>query len=401
MGVDVAAQPLTDLAGLWRPEGVYLDTATYGLPPEPAWDALHEALAEWRTGTGRWEAWSEATQKARETWARLVGVPAERVAVGGSLAELVALVAASLPDGTKVLVADGDFTSVLFPLAVQAERGVSLVSVPVGELAERLDESFGAVAFSAVQSATGEVADLGAIEEAAAAAGAVTIVDGTQAVGWLPLDAGRFDALGCTAYKWLMSPRGTGFLWLGDRLVERVRPLHASWFAGESIHDSYYGLPLRLAGNARRFDSSPAWFSWVGTAATLELVESIGVERIHRHDVALANAFRAGLGHAPSNSAIVRVEVPDATARLAAAGIRASSRAGFLRASFHLYNTRADVEAAVAALTLAATAERAVVSSRACRAPAGSRCRRGPGSRRSRFRRCRRRQRCRHSRTRR
>jgi selenocysteine lyase/cysteine desulfurase len=351
VSVDVAARELTELAGLWRREGVYLDTASYGLPPEPAWDALQRALADWRTGTGRWEEWSEATQQAREAWARLVGVPPECVAAGGSLAELVALVAASLPDGTKVLVADGDFTSVLFPLAVQAERGVSLVSVPVVQLAERIDGSFGAVAFSAVQSATGELADFDAIEEAAAAADAFTVVDATQAVGWLPFEARRFDAVGCAAYKWLMSPRGTGFLALGERLAELVRPLHANWFAGESIHDSYYGLPLRLAHDARRFDSSPAWFSWVGTAATLALVESIGVERINEHNVALANAFRAGLGLGPSDSAIVRVEVADAASRLDAAGIRASTRAGFLRASFHLYNTEADVEAAVAALT--------------------------------------------------
>jgi selenocysteine lyase/cysteine desulfurase len=67
--------------------------------------------------------------------------------------------------------------------------------------------------------------------------------------------------------------------------------------------------------------------------------------------VALANAFRAGLGLGPSDSAIVRVEVADAASRLERAGIRASTRAGFLRASYHLYNTEEDVEAAVAALT--------------------------------------------------
>jgi selenocysteine lyase/cysteine desulfurase len=349
--VDVSAQSLEQLATLWHPEGVYLDAATYGLPPEPAWNALQAALDEWRGGTGRWEEWSEATQRARESFARLVGVPAERVAVGGTVGDLFGLLATAIPDGTRVLVADNDFTSLLFPLVVQAERGVTLVSAPVSELAERLDPSFGAVAFSAVQSATGEVADLDAIEAAAAEAGALTLLDATQAVGWLPFDAGRFDAVACNAYKWLMSPRGTSFLALGERLAERVRPLHANWFAGESIHESYYGLPLRLSRDARRFDSSPAWFSWVGCAATLELVEAIGVERIHEHDVALANAFRTGLGLEPSNSAIVKVHVPDAASRLERAGIRAASRAGSVRAAFHVYNGEADVDAAVAALS--------------------------------------------------
>jgi selenocysteine lyase/cysteine desulfurase len=112
----------------------------------------------------------------------------------------------------------------------------------------------------------------------------------------------------------------------------------------------YYGLPPRLAADARRLDISPAWFSWVGAAPALEVIEQIGVEAIHEHDLALANRFRAGLGLPPGDSAIVLVEVPGADERLQRAGIRAAVRAGTLRASFHVYNTEADVDAALAAL---------------------------------------------------
>ena len=71
---------------------------------------------------------------------------------------------------------------------------------------------------------------------------------------------------------------------------------------GRGSAADYYGPPLRLADSARRLDTSPAWFSWVGTAPTLELVERIGVERIHEHDVELANRFRAGMGLEPGES---------------------------------------------------------------------------------------------------
>jgi selenocysteine lyase/cysteine desulfurase len=71
------------------------------------------------------------------------------------------------------------------------------------------------------------------------------------------------------------------------------------------------------------------------------------VETIHAHDLALANRFRAGLG---PNSAIVSTAFPGATDKLARAGIMAAARAGKLRASFHLYNTEADVDAALSAL---------------------------------------------------
>jgi selenocysteine lyase/cysteine desulfurase len=108
---------------------------------------------------------------------------------------------------------------------------------------------------------------------------------------------------------------------------------------------------LRLARSARRFDTSPAWFSWIGTAPALELVEQIGVEAIQAHNLALANRFRAGLGLADGDSAIVSAAIPDADRRLAAAGIRAATRAGDLRVSFHIYSTDSDVDTALNALT--------------------------------------------------
>jgi selenocysteine lyase/cysteine desulfurase len=76
----------------------------------------------------------------------------------------------------------------------------------------------------------------------------------------------------------------------------------------------------------------------------------VGIDAVHDHDVALANRFRAGLGLEPSDSAIVSASVADATERLGGAGIRAASRAGSLRVSFHLYSTEADVDEALDAL---------------------------------------------------
>jgi len=228
-----------------------------------------------------------------------------------------------------------------------------VVTVPLEQLVAAIDERTDVVAYSVVQSATGDVTDLAEVAAAARACGATIVVDGSQAVGWLPVDLRNVDALVCAAYKWLMSPRGTAFLYVDAELAERLTPLAAGWFAGEDVHASYYGPPLRLAADARRFDVSPGWFDWVGAAATLEVIEQVGVEVIHDHDVALANRFRAGLGLPPGRSAIVAVDHDGAAERFAAAGIRAATRAGSLRASFHLYNTSDDVDAALAALTAA------------------------------------------------
>ncbi|MBW3602784.1 MAG: aminotransferase class V-fold PLP-dependent enzyme [Actinobacteria bacterium] len=335
---------------LWQPAAPYLDTASYGLPPRPAWDALQAALDDWRHGRTSWEHWGDRTEGSRSAFARLVGVAPDEVAVSATVSELVGLVAASLPDGARVLAPEVEFTSLLFPFMVHADRGVRVDTVPGGGLAEAIDGRTTLVALSAVQSSTGEVADLDAVVAAARHHGALVAVDATQACGWLPVDAARVDFLACAAYKWLMSPRGTAFLAVRPERLDSIRPLAAGWYAGEDPHDSYYGPPLRLAGAVRRLDTSPAWFSWVGTQPALELLEGVGVGRVHAHDVALANRFRTGLDLPQGNSAIVSARVPDAERRLGRAGIRAAVRAGSLRVSFHLYNTEGDVDAALNAL---------------------------------------------------
>ena len=331
--------------GQWQPDVPYLNTASVGLPPRVAWEALQQALTDWRAGRGIWEDWSESTTRARAAFGRLVGVSEDAVAVGATAAELVGLVAAAVPAGSRVLTAEGDFTSILYPWVAQ---GHDVHAVPLEAIADAIDAETDVVAVSAVQSANGAIADLAAIRQAAG--DTLVVIDATQAVGWLPLDAGDFDALVVGGYKWLMGPRGTAFLTVGERLAERVVPLHANWFSAEDPHGSYYGLPMRLASSARRLDTSPAWFSWVGAAPALELIEEIGMQAIKHHDVGLATRFRAGLGLQPGNSPIVATDVPGARERLEAAGIRAATRAGSLRASFHVYNTEADVDAALDAL---------------------------------------------------
>jgi selenocysteine lyase/cysteine desulfurase len=335
---------------LWRPETVYLNTASYGLPPDPAWEALQAALADWRGGRTSWEPWNRLVDRARAAFARMTGAAVEDVTVGANVSGLIAQIAASVPAGTRVLAADVEFESLIFPFLAQQGRGVSVRFVPLSRLAEAVDGDTDLVAVSAVQSSSGELAALDDIAAAARHHGALTVVDATHGVGWLPLDATRFDALACAAYKWLMCPRGTAFMALAPALAERIVPSQAGWFATEDPLEATFGPPLRLAADARRFDTSPAWFSWVGTAPVLELVNRIGVAAIHAHDLALANRFRAGLGLGPGDSAIVMTDVPGAEEKLARAGIMAAVKLGRVRASFHLYNTEADVDAALTAL---------------------------------------------------
>jgi selenocysteine lyase/cysteine desulfurase len=336
----------------FSPEGTYLNTASYGLPPRRAFTALAHAADEWRHGRTGFDGWDRDVGAARATFARLAGVGEDDVAIGPAVSTFAGLVAAALPAGARVLCAEEDFTSVLFPFLAQERRGVRVDLVPAERVPEALGPEHDLVAVSAVQSATGSVADLDALVAAAAHHGARTFVDLTQGFGWLHIDCGRLDYTACAAYKWLLSPRGTAFFTVRPELRDDLLPHAAGWYAGEDVPASYYGAPLRLAGSARRFDVSPAWLNWVGTAASLALLEEVGIAAIGAHDVAMANRLRAGLGLPAGDSAIVSVQgLPaDADARLREAGVMAAGRGGALRLSCHLYTTERDVDRALEVL---------------------------------------------------
>jgi selenocysteine lyase/cysteine desulfurase len=342
---------LSEAQRWWQAQPGYLNTASYGLPPDPAFEELQRVLADWRVGRTSWEVWQDATDRSRAAFARITGVDVADVATGATVSQLLAPVAAALPDGARVLAPDIEFSSNLFPWLAQQVRGVTTRTVAAADLADAIHADTDLVAFSLVQSSDGTVADYPRIAAAARVHDALVVVDATQACGWLPFDAKLADVVVAGAYKWLMSPRGSSFAYLAPAVRERMIPHAAGWAAGDDPHASYYGPPLRLADDARRFDISPAWFSFVGTAPALELIEQIGVAAIREHDVALANRFLAGLERPAGDSAIVTVEVPGAQEKLAAAGVRAAVRAGRVRASFHVYNTEADVDLALSALT--------------------------------------------------
>ncbi|MFI6081879.1 aminotransferase class V-fold PLP-dependent enzyme [Streptomyces sp. NPDC051217] len=336
----------------FEPATTYLNTSTCGLLPRRAVEAVQALAAENGTGAGDGAGSFDSVDAARASFARLVGVPAGRVAVGGSVAVHVGLIAASVPPGSEVLMAEGEFSSVVTPFAVRGDLKPRYV--PLESLADEVRPETALVAVSAVQSGDGRIADLPAVRAAAAAHGARTLLDTTQAAGWLPVDAGAYDYTVTGGYKFLVSPRGTSFLTVSEEAQERLVPIHAGWVSGESIWASTYGPVEQLAHSARRFDEPTAFLAYHGAEQPLAVLEEVGVERIHTHVTALADRFRAGLvslGHEPAaapGSTVVAVPgLGDLRPRLIAAGVKVAVRAGNLRAAFHLYNSTADVDRAL------------------------------------------------------
>ena len=338
-------------ANQFSPKKIYLNTATVGLPCHATVDAMQHDIAHWQFGELNVPAYDEVIKRCRDLFAGLIHTSPDCISIGHQVAPFMTLLAQSLKPGTRILSVDNDFTSVLFPFFVrEPEIDVELVSL--SELPSKLeqDRHFDWVALSAVQSSNGKVADLDAISEAAKQTNTRIVLDGTHAVSWLNIRPEHWDMLVCGAYKWLLSPRGTAFAAIKPELMESIPPIMANWYAGEHVWESIYGAPVRLANTARRYDVSPAWLPWVGTLPALELINSVGIDKIGSHNIALANRFRRGMEMEDSNSAIVSLQQAGIDEKLQAAGVSASIRAGAARLSFHLYNTEDEVDQVLAIL---------------------------------------------------
>ncbi|GGR47810.1 aminotransferase class V-fold PLP-dependent enzyme [Streptomyces roseolus] len=335
----------------FAPKRTYLNTSACALLPRRTVEAVTALARETADGRAGGAGDFDLVDGARASFARLVSVAPERVAVGSSVGVHAGMIAQSMPAGAEILFPEGDFSSLITPFTVRGDLKVRFV--PLERLAESVRPETTLVAFSAVQSADGRTVDFAAVRAAAAAHGARTLLDATQSAGWLPLRAGEWDYTVAGAYKFLLCPRGASFLTVTEEAQDSLLPVHANWVTGEERWVNSYGPVRELARSARRFDEPAAFLSYHGAAASLALLEEVGVERIEAHDKGLAARFRAGLlslGHEPVMDDSTVVAVPGLGHRadaLEAAGVVLSDRAGNLRASFHLYNTAADVDRAL------------------------------------------------------
>jgi selenocysteine lyase/cysteine desulfurase len=332
------------------PATIYLDAGTYGLPPRPAYEATLAALERWQHGQADFiKEWEPAGEKARVLFAKLIGAQPEEIALIPTVSDGVATIAASLPDGAKVLTPHEEFASVVLPfLAVAEQRGITVREVPYGDLAASITPETTLVALSLTRAQSGETADLGALLAAAKAQGARVLIDVTHAAPFVDVrpHIADLDYLVCHGYKHLLLPRGVGFLYVRrDRQAELV-PIHANWRSGRHS----YGGPIPDTGDASRFDVSLAWHAWVGAVPALELIVDWQADGTLDAAKQLANRLARGLEMPEPGASLVCVKVADAERAATAldeAGLRAAPRGEYVRLTPHVYNTEDEIDRAI------------------------------------------------------
>jgi cysteine desulfurase/selenocysteine lyase len=316
--------------------------------------------------------------ESRRLVAKLLSVTTEEIALTVNTGVGLGMVARALPlrSGDVVLVSDREFPANVYPWLQLRETGVRVELVPTTaagwpdepRLLERLeDPRVRALAVSLVQFSNGYRVDLAALSEATRRTGAYLVVDAIQAVGQIPVDLARteVDVVACGGQKWLLSPWGSGFVYVRRELIGRLSPPVTGWMAFEGTDDftrlTTYSDTLRA--DARRFEMiTLPYQDFAGFNTSLGLLMEVGVERIEAHlqrlhEPVLAWAERSGVRvvspRADRGSGILCLapaDVGGAFRRLKAARIICSLREGAIRLSPHGYNTVEEMERVVEVL---------------------------------------------------
>jgi selenocysteine lyase/cysteine desulfurase len=337
---------------------------------------------------GGYEAAERVADRIEATYAgmaRLLGARRAEIALfdNSTHAWNAGFYAVPFRPGDRILTSRAEYGSnVLAYLQVARRTGAELVVVPNDEhgavdlaaLERLVDERTRLIGLTWVPTFGGLVNPAAEVGRIARAAGALYLLDATQAVGQFPVDVAELgcDLLTGTGRKFLRGPRGTGFLYARTEALDRLDPAVVE--IGSATWDGKRGFTW--AEGAQRFETwERSGVNLVGFGAAIDQALELGLDAIGERAVALGARLRDQLAGLPkvtthdqgsARCAIVTITVEDVpaenvSAALAAAGINVTTTVpdddpldteerglpAMVRLSPHYYNTEAELDRAV------------------------------------------------------
>jgi selenocysteine lyase/cysteine desulfurase len=379
-GYDIDALRAREFPWAAGGKSIFLNHASTGPLPQRALDATAE-FNQLRAELYRLPDTLQFStlDRSRELIARLIGARTSEIGLATNTSFGINLAAFSLPlsPGDVVLTPDHEFPANIYPwMQAAVKRGLEYRRVPTcggcidtESLIAALDDSrVRVLSVSWVGFAFGACLDLHALSDACRERDIYFVVDAIQGLGPLTIDVStlHIDILACGAQKWLLSPWGSGFVYVREDLMRTLEPHDVSWLGVRGSDDFTRLLDYDLAwrDTARRFEFITLPFQdFVGLNASLELFFELGPNEIAAHIKGLADRIVQWAEHhsvevvtptAPDRRAgIIAVRPPDAreaSTKLREAGVTHSFREGAIRLSPHAYNTSAEIDYALSVI---------------------------------------------------
>lgn len=295
---------------------LHLNNAGAALMPRPVYDAQIAHL-NLEYVTGGYEAKDEAGERLEAIYqsiATLLGAQPQEIALieNATRAFDMGFHAISFAAGDVILTSVAEYASNYLAYLRAAElTGVTVRVVPddaQGQLdLAALEQLLAApgngqrvrlVSVSHIPTHFGLVQPAAAIGRLARAHGALFFLDATQSAGQLPLNVAELgcDLLCSTGRKYLRGPRGTGFLYVREAILDQLHPtyidLHAATWTSPTTYE--------LRHDARRFENWEAnYAALLGLGAAVDYALAIGLDPIWARIQALAATLRRELASLP------------------------------------------------------------------------------------------------------
>ncbi len=276
--------------------------------------------------------------------------------------------------GDEIILNSIEFPSNVYPYRKLEPRGVRCLfvdasdgTIPFGRIEAAVTPKTRMIAISAVQFLSGYRSDLEAIGDLCRQHNIWFVVDGIQAAGVTPVDVRKcnVDAFATGGLKWLMAPMGIGFLYLSDRLCDRLKTPDPGWMSVEEPWELLrYDQPLRT--DAQRYEGGVANIAGIfGLNASIGLLLETGIDQIFSQVTRCNRLLREGIrdtgleksgllpfttDHPAHQSGILTYALPNGIDHEALElsyrnyGIFVSIRDKKLRFSPHGYNTFEEIE---------------------------------------------------------
>lgn len=322
-----------------------------------------------------WGGWEKEKEETREKVAKFFKVDKEEIALTHNTTEGMNLIAKSFDfePGDEVLIADHDHTSAYIPWEVwQEEKGIKLVRPTLPILPKTKEEVVAlyeknitdktkVISLCHIVNTNGMILPVKEISEMAHKRGILVAVDGAQSGGMFKID---LNDLGCDFYtasthKWIFSPKGVGVFYARKESQKHLKPL--------IVCRGHKDTSIRRLENYNTRNLPEV----LGLGASIDFLNSIGIEKIHNRTFELKSYFRSKIENnpkfkikTPSNddlsAAIQVVEVVGRGVKEVKKklfdeyGIDCRPMSSFglnaLRLSFAIYITKKDIDGLVMAL---------------------------------------------------
>lgn len=365
----------------WTADATYFNNAGIGPLPERTRAVVDELNAE-KTAPHTIDVPGlfDRLAETRSTVARLLNADTDEIGLTTSTTLGLNVAAQALPvrSGEIVLLPDREFPANVYPWKQLESRGVVVeLAPPTSEgwpdeeyLCDRVsDPKVRVLAISLVQFSNGYKANIRRLGEACRANDCFLVVDGIQGIGQTSFDvkATPVDLMACGGQKWLLSPFGSGFVYVRRGLLQQLEPTFVGWLAFEGTDDfsrlTEYEYKLRL--DARRFEINTLPFQdLIAMNESLHLLLEFGIDQIEKwlreiRQPLLAEVQAGKLRgvsaldaeHCSGIVCVLAARLAECHQKLEEQNITVALREGALRLSPHCYNTPDEMERAVAIIT--------------------------------------------------